>query len=101
MDKSEKTVLLVFLVLLVSACCLLVVCGGLALAVGGIGGFSPTIIEDTEVPVVSPTRTELIPTQTPAPTSTPVLQEEVRQTFDTLNTLQQAIIPGADLIYLA
>lgn len=101
MDKSEKSVLLVFLIILISACCLLVICGGLALVLSGISGFWSPSPETPQIPVVSPTYTKPTPTAIPLPTGTQVSTEEVGEKNDTLSILQNAIIPSADLIYLA
>ncbi|HNR01931.1 MAG TPA: immune inhibitor A [Anaerolineaceae bacterium] len=101
MDKTEKSVLLVFLIVLISACCLLVVCGGLALVIGGFSGFLSPSMQPTEIPVVAPTKTTFTPTATPFPTFTPTQSEEIGGNSETLTTLQNAFIPSADLIYLA
>lgn len=101
MDKTEKSVLLVFLIVLISACCLLVICGGIALALQGVTGlFSPSPAV-TDVPVVAPTLVRPTPTAIPLPKNTPMPTEGVGGTSDTLTTLQNAVIPSADLIYLA
>lgn len=101
MDKSEKTILLVLLVLLLLCCCLLVVCGGLALALQGFTGiFSPAEVVP-QVTVDSPVLTEVLPTQVPTSTSTPIPQAGSVQPLETLSTLLDTVIPNADLIYLA
>ena len=101
MDKSEKTILLVLLVLLLLCCCLLVVCGGLALAIQGFTGIFSPAEGVPQVTVVAPVLTEVLPTQVPTSTSTPVPQGGSGQPLDTLSTLQDTVIPNADFIYLA
>lgn len=101
MDKSEKSILLVFLIVLVLACCLLVFCGGLGLAIKGISGLALPPTEATSAPAIAPTKTSPMATFTPVPTSTQLSPEEVGGLSDTLLILQNAIIPSADLIYLA
>lgn len=101
MDKSEKSILLVFLILLLSACCLLAVCGGLALIVRGISGLVLPSPELLNVPDDDPIVTTSTPTAVPLTTNNQVPTEEVNDTLDTLITLQNAVIPSADLLYLA
>ena len=101
MDKSEKTILLVLVISLIIACCLLVLCGGVFyLVTGGIGLMAPQ----------EPTQPSPLPTVS-TPTPQPVSESEGGQGEDgkksledlpeTLRTLQEAVIPSADLVYLA
>jgi len=101
MDKSEKLVLLVFLVILVSACCLLVACGGMALLLSSVSGFlSPTA--DT-VTFADGTPTPGSPSSViqPSPMAIKLSSEDFERIYHTLSTLENTFIPSADLIYLA
>lgn len=101
MDKSEKSVLLVFLIILISACCLLVVCGGLALLLSSVSGLLAPTAEITDIPDAAPTSISPKNTSFPSPTLTPIAAETVAGMYSTLATLQNTVIPSADLIYLA
>lgn len=93
MDKSEKTIILVVLVVLISCLCLSVICGLTLTLVVKSGDF---------------TLTEIFETQIPAVVSTPMLatpgsqeSQEINRTDDTLEALKEVEIPTADLIMLA
>jgi hypothetical protein len=107
MDRSEKTILLVLVSLLLVACCLLVLCGGIFyLVTGGLGFFSQGVdLRKSPTPeaVFLPTPTVTSPTPTVGGSDS---QGEggvwVNEEFsDTLTALQNAQIPSADLVYLA
>lgn len=104
MDKSEKTILLVLVSLLLVACCLLVLCGFLFyLFTGGLNLFSSginSVETPTSGPILTPTLNGALitPTAHPQGGSGAQTPEEI---FDTLQTLESAEIPSADLVYLA
>lgn len=96
MDKSEKTILLVFLVVLVVLCCILAACGGSLLLIT-----NSTFFREPTLTSAPPTEVVIVPaptTETLAPTPRPT---QVQVDTDTLSTLESAFIPSADLIYLA
>lgn len=107
MDKSEKTIILVLVSLLIISCCMLVLCGGLFfLATGATGFFS----EGDNFPLFSTTQPVLAPTPTiatPRPTTEgnkPQGDGEVQvveELSDNLRVLQNEEIPSADLVFLA
>ena len=103
MDKSEKTIVLVLVLLLLGACCLLVLCGGVFYLVTGASGLFSTSVTTSE-PVVIPTQTA-IPEIFELPTPNVAQPGEGSQAGvkvdETLAILQNAVIPSADLIYLA
>jgi len=104
MDKSEKTIVLVLVGLLLVACCLLVLSAGVFyLATGAVGLMSPNV--NTSEPVLIPTATIAVPEVVPTlPDPEPVQSGDGTQAGemnDTLAILQNAVIPSADLIYLA
>lgn len=107
MDRSEKTILLVLVSLLLIACCLLALCGGIFyLVMGSLGLFSqgsdqlvspsPVTISTSTPTVISPAPTKDL-NNLPGEGGTWVNGE----TSDTLSALKNAEIPSADLIYLA
>ena len=107
MDRSEKTILLVLVSLLLVACCLLVLCGGVFYIVtGNLGFFSHGIdLLNSPTPAVmlTPLSTVVSPTSTIEPSDSQGGGGLwINQEFsDTLTTLQNAQIPNADLVYLA
>jgi hypothetical protein len=92
MDKTEKSILFIFVILLIVACCFLALCGGIYTIARKIIGLSSTDIAAT-APVIDPTKIMLTPM--------PTWIVDTGQAFDTLETLQTTIIPSADLVYLA
>ena len=101
MDKSEKTILLVFLLVLVFACCLLVLCVGLGMAALGLSKFPFLEQIDTQVPYESVTATPGVTMKTPTAPGSTSTHGDLEKAFDTLKVLQDTFAPSADLIYLA
>lgn len=106
MDKSEKTILIILVILLLVSCCLLILCGAVFyFATGAVGLFSPgasvpqPVLNPTDVPA---TPEPIIATQVPSPLPTGEEGIQAGEKVDeTLQILQNAVIPSADLIYLA
>ena len=102
MDKSEKTILLVFLLVITVACCLVVLCVGVGLAVFSGENFS--FLEEIDKPPVvfaTPTGSPTIVPATPTENSGFSSPDELERAFATLNILENTVAPSADLIYLA
>ncbi len=107
MDKSEKTVIIVLVVLLLVACCLLVLCGVVFfLATSATGLMSQVGLESDPVTIPTARVATTVPNiATIVPTPQVIQSDEGtqagEQVRDTLTILQNAVIPSADLIYLA
>lgn len=107
MDRSEKTILLVLVSLLLIACCLLVLCGVVFYMITGSLGFFSQGLDSRVSPTPAAIVTSTPTVTTPAPTSEgndPQGEGGVwvsEEFSDTLTALQNAQIPSADLVYLA
>ena len=93
MDKSEKTILLIVLAVLVGCLCISFICGAVLLVGTNLFASNIPIIETIDLPQVAPTATF-------QPTATKYSQESSNGS-DTLFTLENTDIPTADLVILA
>jgi len=95
MDKSEKIIILIVLIALVGCLCIAVMCGLSVMMVSNLMDFDITsFVEES-----TPTEVSTPVIATPRPQSTRTVSVDSAE--ESLNTLMNAEMPIADLVYLA
>lgn len=95
MDKSEKVIILIVLTALIGCLCISVVCGISVLLIGKLTDSHFTSFQEEG----TPTRVSSPIIATPKPQSTPVVSVDSAE--ESLETLMNAEIPTANLVFLA
>lgn len=95
MDKSEKVIILIVLISLVGCLCIAALCGISVLLITNIAGTNRTSFLEEATPTMASTHV----VATPRPQNTTIVK--VDSANESLETLMNAEIPTADLVFLA